>query len=397
MLSTLRQRRPSATADSSGSRQPRIAPAPPLERVDLCARIDSALAFLLEQADCGFPEIVHEMGFPRRAGFRVHGDLQSSDVFARAVLAPILLDIAALRDDPALAARMQRIARREAEYVAATKLCAVAGGWSYFPGLPELPPDADSLAAATILFARVAPEHLALCAEPIELALRSQTREGGISTWIVSPSDPPQRRRRMLSGIHRYWGEDTAVDVGARFFFALNAADAQRYRDAIAAGVGYLRQQRQADGSWTGEWYQGATYPSLLAMELLDARRCIDLAHDPLAAWLRGAQREDGGWGGRHTYAQDTALALWQLARYAGETVDSAVCRRGLERLLVMQTERGYWKASPWIKMDIGRAQGRILRRVTHGSATLTTAFCLRSLLLLSRPAWSSVDAMPRP
>jgi hypothetical protein len=33
--------------------------------------------------------------------------------------------------------------------------------------------------------------------------------------------------------------------------------------------------------------------------------------------------------------------------------------------------------------MDVGRARGRIGRRLTHQSETITTAYCLRSLLLL--------------
>ena len=60
-------------------------------------------------------------------------------------------------DDEHFKDTLQEIAHREARYVAQATLKGRAGGWSYFPDLPELPPDLDSLSAALHLFARVAP------------------------------------------------------------------------------------------------------------------------------------------------------------------------------------------------------------------------------------------------
>jgi hypothetical protein len=56
--------------------------------------------------------------------------------------------------------------------------------------------------------------------------------------------------------------------------------------------------------------------------------------------------------------------------------------RRGAAALRERQFEDGSWAASPWIQMEIGRATGKILHVATYQSTVLTTAFCLRALLL---------------
>jgi hypothetical protein len=58
---------------------------------------------------------------------------------------------------------------------------------------------------------------------------------------------------------------------------------------------------------------------------------------------------------------------------------------RGVECLLQYQGLDGHWNPSPWIKMEIGRAQGAPARTATYQSATLTTAFCLPALLAVNR------------
>ncbi len=77
--------------------------------------IERAKRHLLSQAEAGFPETRHTMQFPRREGFHARKEEHSSDVFARAVLAGVLLDIRELSDsDEHFKDTLQEIAYREA-------------------------------------------------------------------------------------------------------------------------------------------------------------------------------------------------------------------------------------------------------------------------------------------
>ena len=151
--------------------------------------VERASAYLLIQAEQQFAEVRHVMKFSRAAGFTGLSEVQTGDIFARATLANLLLDIAALAPTAGFASAFCSIARQEAEYIASAKVRNRAGGWSYFPGLPELPPDADSLAAALSLFVRIAPEYTELCREPVEIVLGLAHANGSFETWIVAPQD----------------------------------------------------------------------------------------------------------------------------------------------------------------------------------------------------------------
>jgi squalene-hopene/tetraprenyl-beta-curcumene cyclase len=345
---------------------------------------------MLAEAGAGFSGARHEMVFPRWAGF--HGDVerQSSDVFGRAVIAGALLDVAELQGGEG-AARWAAIAAREAEHVAAARLGDRAGGWSYFPGLPELPPDLDSLAAATLLFARAAPHHLPLCDEPIRAALDGARADGSVKTWILDRANSSSQLRAMRRGIRRYWGDGAAVEVCARFLRALHRAAPQRCAAAVARGTRWVVSQQRPSGAWDATWYWGEVSGTALCLSLLREVEGEAGASDTLAraasrgiASLCGLQRDDGGWGVWESVPLDTAIALRELA------LDDAAAHRdritrAVELLLAQQGTDGSWPATPWIKMDVGRAAGRVVRTLTHGSTTVTTTFCLRALVTARR------------
>ncbi|HUG24164.1 prenyltransferase/squalene oxidase repeat-containing protein [Piscinibacter sp.] len=340
-----------------------------------------ARAWLMEQARRGFPGTAHVMQFPAWAGFTWGAQHQASDLFTRSVLAGVLLDIGeTVDDDPAWQDELRDIARREAHYVAQGRLADRAGGWSYFPELPELPPDVDSLAAAISLFARVAPEHLRLCERPIELALAGRRADGSLSTWLIAPEDAPAARSLMRCAVDRHWGDGADADVCARFHAALQQANARQHAGDIAAGLQWLLKQQGADGAWPGSWYGSPAYVIELAWPLISR---LGAGHEaPLRALrhLLSLQRPDGGWGEGQSVPLDTGLAVGLLCR-AQPDVSSDLTARALSVLCEQQTLTGHWKATPWIRMDIGRAQGRVSRSATYGDETLSTAVCLRALM----------------
>lgn len=353
--------------------------------VQVDGAVERASAYLLAQAERQFAEARHEMNFSRAGGFTGSSEKQSSDIFARATLANLFLDIAGLAGTPELAAAFRAIARREAEYIARAKVPNRAGGWSYFPDLPELPPDADSLAAALSLFVRIAPEYIALCREPVELVLAGADADGSFETWIVAPGDEPSDRARMQWAIENCWGAGADPDVLAHLYHALWLWAPDRYGDAIRRGASKLIEMQQPNGAWRATWYVGPAYGTGVAVRLL---REIGMGDDPRARarhFLLDSRREDGAWGDGSSAPLQTALSMAALSE--SEPGSSSIeMRCGAASLRVRQMADGSWLAAPWIQMEIGRAKGKILRVATYKSATLTTAFCLRALLLVGSP-----------
>ena len=350
----------------------------------IASSIAGAKRYLLEQAADGFPEARHVMTFPRRAGFSAESETQSTDVFTRAVLAGVLLDAAELDEDGGFRDAVRAIARREAEHVAGARLRGRAGGWSYFPGLPELPPDLDSLSAALLLFARAAPDLAPLCAGPVALALGRAGPDGAIETWLISSHDDPADRAAMERGVSLFWGSGADVDVCAHFYLALWTHDPSRYAKAARLGARHVESRQRADGAWEATWYHGSAYPAVLCLRLLRAvgGRKEAMAH--ALEHLRDSARPEGGWGAHETIPQETALALWAIACSGGE-VPAAASVRAVDCLVESQLSEGHWRPSPWIRMDVGRARGGGGPVLSYGSATLTSAFCLRALLMARR------------
>jgi squalene-hopene/tetraprenyl-beta-curcumene cyclase len=345
------------------------------------ASVEGASAYLLAQADRQFAEVRHRMRFSRAAGFTGSSEDQTGDIFARATLANLFLDIAQLLQSPQTAASLRAGAVREAEYVAGARVTDRAGGWSYFPDLPELPPDVDSLAAALSLFARIAPGSAPLCRVPVDLVLAGADPDGSFETWIVAASDAPANRARMEWAIQNCWGTGADPDVLAHFYYALWLWDPQRYAAAIARGAAKVLDMQQPDGSWCAAWYAGPAYGTAMAVRLLRAAGMGDAARQRSQRFLLGSQRADGGWGDESLLPLQTALSVAALHDAAPGRSSTAV-DRAATALCERQLADGSWDASPWIQMEIGRATGKILHVATYQSVILTTAFCLRALLL---------------
>jgi squalene-hopene/tetraprenyl-beta-curcumene cyclase len=185
----------------------------------------------------------------------------------------------------------------------------------------------------------------------------------------------------MERGVREYWGTGPDVEVCASFYLALLTYDRRKYAAAADRGGRYVVSQQKSDGNWDATWYWPRPYGIGLCLRLLRELGTGADAINRALNFLTASQRPDGGWGVWQTVPLDTALALWAFA-LAGETGPQADIKNALSALLRDQDLDGSWEATPWIKMDIGRAGGTVLRTATYQSITLTTAFCLRSLLL---------------
>jgi hypothetical protein len=147
-----------------------------------------------------------------------------------------------------------------------------------------------------------------------------------------------------------------------------------------------VRDRQRADGGWSATWYWGEVQACDLAMRVLCGAGDERVARARASRFLLETQREDGGWGVWESVPLDTALALAALADVGVDVPPEAIAR-GVDSLLSFQTLGGFWKGTPWIKMDIGRATGTIARTATYTSAAVTTAVCLRALAACAAPA----------
>jgi squalene-hopene/tetraprenyl-beta-curcumene cyclase len=351
--------------------------------------IEKACSFLLEQAEVDFAEIRHTMVFPHAAGFTGRSEEQSSETFTRSVLARVLSDVGALgRVEHPLFRALPEIIEREAGRVAAARLTDREGGWSYFPDLPELPPDVDSLAAAALLFVRAAPQHIHLCARPIELVIGARRNDGGIGTWIFSATDQHSARQSMKRGVELYWGDTVDVEVCAHFYLALLAVDHRRYESLARKGAAYILSTQNDNGTWDAAWYWGLAYGTGLCLELLQSLGEGDESTRSAVGFFKNSQNSDGGWGwgGQGSVPLETALAATLISR--SRVGMSKEGKHGaVDFLLESQSCDGSWEGSPWIKMEVGRTHGPAAHTLSYRSTTLTTAMCLRALLHLDGSA----------
>lgn len=346
--------------------------AKPTAEAHLDLVIKSAIAALERERKAGYPEATHRMIFPRAAGFSGESDEQAGCVFQRALIAEALLESAAA----GFHIDWNGI-DEDVEELVALRCTDVAGGWRYFPGLPELPPDADDLAIILRLLVRVGHPHVAaLCDPPLRLLLE---QERPLPTWIVDDEDTSLAMRRA---IETQWGAGADVEVVANILHAMASYDEPRFRDELKQGLDYVVGQQDPSGTWRSTWYHGELYGTFACARLLAATAPDHYALRRVGSALTSSQRADGGWGSPASTPTDTALAMLSLALSAGTA--SASCDRGVAYLIARQDPDGRWPADPFIKMDTNRVQTLAgtgqPRIVSFKSSTVTTALCLQAL-----------------
>ncbi len=329
-----------------------------------------ALRYLMQQHDHGYEEATHYLHFPRLVDGRVRYETCPSILSHRAVIFDALLDgvDAGFRVSQSLLAR-------DAMTILQCKHPDVRGGWSYIQQAPELPPDADDLGQVLQVLVRYGGQDLAsICDEAIRLVLDGANDDGGFDTWILDPCGNSFADQKIRDYLPVMGGSGVHVEVVANLLYGLLLYDPQRYRHALHRAVHYLEGTQSAEGSWHSKWYAGPYYGTWRVISVLSrlAPASASLMH--ARRFLFASQRPNGGWGEHASDPLSTSLALLSLCSSVMAPVEEVIAR-GVDYLVHSQGAEGWWPSCPWICFPT--ADGM----VTHGSASATTAFCLKALI----------------
>ena len=218
------------------------------------------------------------------------------------------------------------------------------GGWA-FSGLGDstLPSDADDTALGTLALIRSL-----LVGSPIDREALDNSVHRGIA-WIQTQ----QGRDGSWSTYQPGQGDVGCVSITAHAIEALFAFDQSDIpdipyiREAMVAGVYWLRKQINRDGYWRDLWLAKDTYGTACAIAAFVK---VGLKNVPEVQrgieWLERTQNADGGWGedmfGNPTESTVEQTA-WSTYALLLANPENASAERGIAFLIERQREDGSW------------------------------------------------------
>jgi len=340
----------------------------------------SALGAVLEEHANGFCNTKHVMPFSHEV-FQVKEDFQVGDVFQRALILDTLLDFNA-----GLQNQLVDIITSEADYLLEARRKTGVGGWAYFPGLTELPPDTDDLAQVMQVMLRAGYHEKAspFFEIPLSVLLNDQSNnDDGWESWIVPKQDQNEEQQLQTVWINKAWGTGSDVEVVANLVFALIMYDRKRFATEIDRGVNFLLNSHKNKHFWKSTWYYGNYYGTYVCMRAICAANGPRDTIEKTIVFLENSRQPDGSWEveGQGSSALQTALALLALS-VAKQQLGSKLAERWLESsLLYLQDtcENGTWPSSPFIQMPMGRPHGYVHTILTYESPAITNNYVAKA------------------
>ncbi|MCI0735905.1 MAG: squalene--hopene cyclase, partial [Beijerinckiaceae bacterium] len=233
------------------------------------------------------------------------------------------------------------------------------GGWAFQYANAHYP-DVDDTAVVVMAMDRAAahgPDYKQAVARGKEWIEGMQSANGG---WGAFDADNDHDHLNYIPfADHGALLDPPAADVTARCLSMLGQlGETPAHNPVMARGVDYLLRTQEKDGSWFGRWGMNYIYGTWSVLCALNAIKQEPGKAEVLkaAAWLKGIQNPDGGWGeDGESYALDyagyrqtpstpsqTAWAL--LGLMAAGMVDDPAVASGIGYLARTQAEDGFWK-----------------------------------------------------
>ena len=285
------------------------------------------------------------------------------------------------RDDPKLKASLDWLKERQILDLrgdwAVRRPDTRPGGWAFQYENAHYP-DVDDTAVVILAMNRQGSSDYDEAIERgCEWLLGMQSTSGGWGAF------EPENEHYYLNHIpfadHGALLDPPTVDVTARCVGALSQVDRERYKDAIAKGVEFIKRDQEEDGSWFGRWganYIYGTWSALVALK--GAGEDMSQPYVQKAVkWLKAQQREDGGWGeGLETYdvtkkgyseastASQTAWALMGLM--SADAVEDEAVQKGVSYLTHAPKDGARWDEANWS----GTGFPRVFYLKYHGYAS---------------------------
>lgn len=330
-----------------------------------------ALRLIVRQWQLGFGEARHIMHLAHEEDFSATQEYHYGDVFQRALIADALCDVA-----PTLNGHLQPIVDHELNYLLSRRLTSGVGGWSYFPTVPELAPDADDLGQVMQVLLRAGRREkiVKYCEPPLATLLRDNARaDGSFETWIVPATGRTPEQERQAEFNQSKWGVGPDNEVMANLLYALALYDPMRFDETIRNGIAYLESQQEANGCWMSRWYYGPYYGTYVCLRLLSAARPESPTTRGALRFLRQDQNIDGGWGLEETSDPlSTSLALLGLASVqdGDSSSDPDRAERALSYLRHSQESDEGWPSIQFIRPRMNEP---------YSSRTIVNAYVLKA------------------
>ena len=330
-----------------------------------------ALNYILTQRKIDYPEMQHKIIIPQNDVFLSTHPQQTGDLFQRALLNDTLID--AQNFIPNVA----EVIKEETEKIAKDKLTRVRGGWSYFPGLPEMPPDVDCLAQVMQVLVRSKYKDVAnLLADPISLLLSDcKYRNCTFETWMIDNKDSSKNTIILKNAIKKAWklrkGKDN--EVQANILYGLFLYDYKNLESIIKSGVSILEKRQAASGYWKSTWYFGSYYGTYVSSRIIKAVKPDSKTLKKAERFILHTQNYDGGWGNLGSDPLNTSIALLTLVLL--KTINYNSINRGISFLFSTQNKKGYWERVEFLKMETAYST------FAYRSKTITTQFCIKALV----------------
>jgi squalene-hopene/tetraprenyl-beta-curcumene cyclase len=356
------------------------------------------LRYIIQQWQLGFGEAKHTMLFSHKSGFKSEQEYQCGDIFQRALITDVLCDA-----NEVLSGKLDTVINFEINYLLSHRRTFGVGGWSYFPELSELSPDADTLAQAMFALLRSGHSPTLLrdyCEVPLATLLNDNYHaDGSFETWIVPATNRTAEQSYEAEWIQKAWGTGADPDVMANLLYALSLYDPTVFADVIERGVSYLENRQAVDGSWTSTWYQGPYYGTYVCLRLFAKVKPNSSTFPSALNFLRTHQLADQGWG-LEPQSDPLSTALAMLGLFFGyspgaDEGDLIRVENALSYLQSVQKEDKAWEQCPFIRMEIGRPSGVIQDVLSYGSRTITTALVTKATILWMK--WLDSDLNKQP